>query len=629
MLILGDSFFICQKKCNNYNCSNGNCDSEKCKIYTDAECGNIMEKWFIQAKKADFDLWSRELGIDRLTARLLRNRDILTLEEARMFMYGNLGDMHSPWLLKDMDVAVIQILGAIGEGKKIRIIGDYDVDGVTSSYILLKGFESLGAEVSVAIPHRIHDGYGLSDGLVEDAAKDGVELIVTCDNGISAAPQVELASSLGIDVIVTDHHEVPFEITEGTDEKNQLLPKALAVVNPKRFDDSYPFKGICGAMVAYKLILALQEKTGSGRLAGILDECLQFAALGTVCDVMELKDENRIAVREGLKKMVNTENKGLAALMEVNKLAPEKITAYSLGFVIGPCINASGRLDTAARALELLNAENKAQALTIATELKGLNDSRKNLTNDGIEEAERYIAKNSLLKKAVWVIFLPDVHESIAGIIAGKIRERYNHPVFVLTRGEEMLKGSGRSIEAYHMQQHLVQAGSLLEKYGGHAMAAGLSIKEEKLAEFDRVLNEQADLKDEDYVAKVSIDAAMPFGYANLALARELDRLEPYGTGNPRPLFAQKDVEFIGMQPFGREGQYARYRVRTAEGSTLELTSFDNPEKFCSFLDGKYGTHSGERFRNGLDTYKVTVTYQIGINDFRGENLQYLLKNYI
>lgn len=588
-----------------------------------------MEKWFIQTKKADFDLWSSELGIDRLTARILRNRDILTIDEAKKFLFGTLDDLHSPWLLKDMDVAVVEILKAIGAGKKIRIIGDYDVDGVTSSYILLKGFESIGADVSVAIPHRIHDGYGLSDSLVEEAANDKVELIVTCDNGISAAPQVELASLLGIDVVVTDHHEVPFEIMEGTDEKKQLLPRALAVVNPKRYDDSYPFKGICGAMVAYKLILALHERTGSERLAGILDDCLQFAALGTVCDVMELKDENRIVVREGLKKMAVTENKGLAALMEVNKLSPDKISSYSLGFVIGPCINASGRLDTAARALELLTADSMAQALTIATELKSLNDSRKNLTNEGIEKAERFISKNNLQNKAVWVILLPDVHESIAGIIAGKIREQYNHPVFIITRGEEMLKGSGRSIEAYHMQQHLVQVGNLLEKYGGHAMAAGLSLKEENFAELDRLLNEQAGLSDEDYVSKIKLDAAMPFGYANMGLARELDKLEPYGTGNPKPLFAQKDVEFLSMQTFGKEGQYAKYRVRTQEGSTIELTSFDKPEKFCEFLDDKYGNHSGERFKNGLDTYKISVAYQVGINNFKGESVQFLLKNYI
>ena len=587
-----------------------------------------MEKWVVQAKRADFELWSRELGIDVVTARILRNRNIETLEEARNFMFGGLDSVHSPWLLKDMDKAVDCIVDAVKSGEKIRIIGDYDVDGVTSTYILSKGIGCLGADVSTAIPHRIHDGYGLSDNLVNDAAADNIDLIVTCDNGISAKEQIELAGKLGIKVIVTDHHEVPFEIDGET--KRQILPEALAVVNPKRDDCGYPFKGICGAMVAYKLICALREKTGASQLdEAVMDELMMFAAIGTVCDVMELKDENRIIVREGIKRMAVAPNNGLAALMEVNKLSPDKLSCYHLGFVIGPCINATGRLDTAERALAMLNAKTKAEALVIAVELKALNDSRKNLTAEGIEAAEIYIAEHNLDKKDVWVIFLPEVHESIAGIIAGKIRERYNHPVYILTRGEECIKGSGRSIENYHMQEHLTAVGDLLEKYGGHAMAAGLSLKEENLEAFERAVNTDTGLSTGDFVAKVSIDVPMPLDYASLKLAKEIEKLEPYGTGNPNPLFAQKDLELYGIIPFGSNKQYCRLKVRTPEGRSFEITSFEHPDRICAFLSEKYGEGVGDNILRGSSSCKISITYQLGINYYKGENAQFTLKNYI
>ena len=587
-----------------------------------------MEKWVVQAKRADFEQWSRELGIDVVTARILRNRDIEDLEEAKRFLFGGMKDIHSPWLLKDMDKAVGCILEAVNTGKKIRIIGDYDVDGVTSTYILCKGLECIGAQVSTAIPHRIHDGYGLSDGLVTDAHNDNIDLIVTCDNGISAKDQIDLANELGMQVVITDHHEVPFVLEQ--DGKHQILPDALAVVNPKRYDCEYPFKGICGAMVAYKLICALREKDNADRLnEAVMDELLIFAAIGTVCDVMELKDENRIVVREGIKRIATTDNYGLRALIEVNKLSPEKISAYHFGFVIGPCINATGRLDTAERALGMFRAKSEAEALVTAVELKALNDSRKNLTLEGIEAAEKYVKDNNLAQKAVWVIFLPEVHESIAGIIAGRIRERYNHPVFILTRGEEMVKGSGRSIDGYHMQEHLVEVGELLEKYGGHAMAAGLSLKEDNLVKLEEALNENAGLVEEDFVAKVSIDVPMPFAYASLHLAKEIEKLEPYGTGNPHPLFAQKDLELYGIVPFGAEKQYCRLKVRTPEGKNAEITCFEHPEQINKFLNEKYGDGSSEKLARGNCAFKINATYQLGINNYRGENLQFMLKNYM
>ncbi|MCQ2493378.1 MAG: single-stranded-DNA-specific exonuclease RecJ [Lachnospiraceae bacterium] len=586
-----------------------------------------MEKWMVQAKRADFELWSRELGIDVVTARILRNRNIETLDEAREFIYGSVENIHNPLLLKDMEKAVDYITEAIDAGKKIRIIGDYDVDGVTSTYILSKGLGCLGANVSTAIPHRIHDGYGLSDGLVTDAKEENIDLIITCDNGISAKDQIALANELGMSVIVTDHHEVPFTQENGV--KTQVLPDALAVVNPKRLDCEYPFKGICGAMVAYKLICALRDKTGSDKLdEAVMDEMMIFAAIGTVCDVMELKDENRIVVREGLRRIATTNNYGLLALMEVNKLASDKISCYHLGFVIGPCINATGRLDTAERALAMFRADSKPEALTTAVELKALNDSRKNLTVEGIDAAEKYIEENNLQEKDVWVIFLPEVHESIAGIIAGRIRERYNHPVFILTRGEEMVKGSGRSIEGYHMQEHLVEVGELLEKYGGHAMAAGLSLKEENLEALDRALNDNAGLKADDFVAKVSIDVPMPLDYANMRLAKELEKLEPYGTGNPHPLFAQKDLELYGIIPFGAEKQYCRLKVKTPEGRYFEITSFEHPDRICEFLSEKIGSEIRAKFAEGNFSCKISVAYQLGINTFRGENVQFTLRNY-
>ena len=608
-----------------------------------------MEKWFVQTKKADFDDWSRKLGIDVVTARILRNRDIMTAEEAKVFLGGSVNDTHSPFLMKDMEKAASELIKAVADGKKIRVIGDYDVDGVTSSYILTKGIGLIGGNVDTAIPHRVHDGYGLSDSLVEEAAAEGVGLIVTCDNGISASPQVKKAVLLGMDVIVTDHHEVPFD-TDADGKHIQILPEALAVVNPKRDDCTYPFKGICGAMVAYKLMQAvldmLNGKTGlnegaeavSGegaaeRLEASMSELLEFAALGTVCDVMELKDENRIIVREGIKLIKRSANYGMQALMEVNGLDPEAVSAYHMGFVIGPCVNASGRLDSALRAFELFNAPSKREALIIANELKALNDSRKNLTNEGIKAAEEYISEHSLSEKAVWMIFLPDIHESIAGIIAGKIKEKYYHPTFILTRTEDegMIKGSGRSIEGYHMQAHLMEAADMLDKFGGHAMAAGLSFKDDRLDELDRFLNDNAGLKEDDFAAKVMIDVPMPVGYASMKLAKELEKLEPFGTGNPTPLFADRELEITGMKRFGSDGKYARYTAKTSAGGTTEFTSFSDPEAFLSFVEEKYGKDKADELRNTgkASGVKVNIAYNLDINRYKGtEKLQFMMKHY-
>lgn len=587
-----------------------------------------MEKWFVAAKKADFDRWAQEFHISPVLARILRNRDLTEEAQVERFLHGTLKECYSPWLLKDMDRAVDQVLQALRRGEKIRVIGDYDVDGICSSYILTKGFRLLGASADTAIPHRIHDGYGLNEHLIREAADDGVGMIVTCDNGIAAAPQIALAGELGIRVVVTDHHEVPFE-TDEDGKRREILPPALAVIDPKREECGYPFPGICGATVAYKLILALAEKSGSQALAQALDEFLELVALSTVCDVMELKDENRILVKEGIRRLKDTKNPGLKALMAVNDLKTDRLGAYHLGFVIGPCLNATGRLDTAARALELLMSGSRAEAMSAAEELRELNDSRKNLTAQGVELAEQYIAEHGIAGDKVMVIFLPQVHESLAGIIAGRIRERYYRPVFLLTRGEEGVKGSGRSVEGYHMYRAMTQVKHLFTKFGGHAMAAGLSMREEDIEPLRRALNDGCGLTEEDLAPRVHIDVPMPLDCAGEDIADEMELLEPFGAGNPKPLFAQKDLIFLAGYRMGEKGRWARYRVRTPAGASRQLVFFGEPGAFETFLNEKFGPGSAEALYRGTAHFPVSVAYQLGKNTYRGKTeVQYIMQHY-
>ena len=589
-----------------------------------------MEKWLVAAKKADFQLWGQKFNIDPVLARIIRNRDVTEEEEVRKFLYGTLEDCHSPWLLHGMEQAVELLKAEISKDSYIRVIGDYDVDGICSSYILTYGLQQVGANVDTAIPHRMKDGYGLNEHLIQEAYEAGVDCIITCDNGIAAAEQVKLAKDLGMMVIVTDHHEVPFEETEG--KRHEILPPADAVVNPKQENCGYPFKSICGAVVAYKVIQALYEKLQYDKAEGILRELLPFAAMATVCDVMELKDENRIYVREGLKQMKDTTNLGLRSLFEVNEIEPAKASAYHLGFVIGPCLNATGRLDTALRALELMQSQSKTEAMTAATELKELNDSRKNLTLKGVEEAEAQIQEKKLFEDKVMVVYLPHVHESLAGIIAGRIREKYHHPVFVLTDGEEGIKGSGRSIEAYHMYDAMVQVKEHFSKFGGHKLAAGLSLCHCDVEAFRSALNEKAVLGETDFEPIVHIDVPMPLEYAGMELARQLQMLEPFGVGNSKPLFAQKDVRFVGAKRIGATGAYARFQVETEQGgygNRKELMYFGDVDAFGRFLDEKYGDGSADKLFGGRGDYLVSITYQTGINAYRGkESLQFIMQNY-
>lgn len=617
-----------------------------------------MEKWYVAAKKADFDKWAAEFGISPVLARILRNRDLTEERQIKKFLQGTLEDCYSPWLMKDMEKAVGFLIEAAERGTFIRVIGDYDVDGICSTYILIKGLKALGARVDGAIPHRIHDGYGLNDTLIEEARHDGVEMIVTCDNGIAAVSQIELAASYGMRVIVTDHHEVPFRMEtdeDGTEVRREILPPALAVIDPKQEQCGYPFPGICGGVVAYKLIRALWERTGNSALEEILDELLEFAALSTVCDVMELKDENRILVKAGLNRLRNSGNQGLRALAEVNRLDMAVLNVYHLGFVIGPCLNATGRLDTARRALELLQSGTRAEAYGLARELKEMNDSRKSLTMKGVEEAERQIEAHHMTKDKVMVIYLPTVHESLAGIVAGRIRERYNHPVFILTRGEEGVKGSGRSIEGYHMYNAMTEVKQYFAKFGGHAMAAGLSMaapslaapsmaapslartvldgdagsEEEIIEAFRREINERCRLTEEDFTVRVHIDVPMPMDYGTEELADEMNLLEPFGVGNPKPLFAQKDLIFLSGFKMGANKNCARYTVQTPEGNRRQLVYFGNLEIFGAFLEEKYGPGSEAALYAGASRMKLSVVYQMGKNTYRGKTeVQYIMQHY-
>lgn len=510
-----------------------------------------MEKWVVSAKKADFQRIGNQFGIDPVIARLIRNRDQITEEEIDRYLHGKMKDLHSWKLFKGMDELLLILRKKIQEQKKIRIIGDYDIDGVCSTYILLKGLTRAGARVDVDIPDRMKDGYGISRDLIDLAAEAEIDTIITCDNGISAIEQIAYGKSLGMTVLVTDHHEIPYEEQEDGSIRT-FLPCADAIVNPKQEDCPYPFKGICGGMVAFKVVCGLYETMGIDSKE--IQELIPFAAIATVGDVMDLTDENRIVVKEGLRRIQNTENEGLKALIRVNNLENREITAYHIGFIIGPCMNASGRLSTAKRALKLLLSRDSREASILAEDLKALNDSRKDMTAKGVEQAAWMVENSELRKDRVLVIYLPDCHESLAGIIAGRIRERYTKPVFVLTKAEEGVKGSGRSIEAYHMFQELVKCKELLTKFGGHPMAAGLSLPEEHVEAFRRKLNENCSLTTGDMTEKVVIDVPMPMSYVTIPLIRQLSLLEPFGKGNTKPVFAQKSVRILSPRVLGRTG---------------------------------------------------------------------------
>lgn len=587
-----------------------------------------MEKWMIMAKKADFRQIGERFSIDPVTARIIRNRDIVGEEAVENYLHGDASMLFDPGTMKDMGKAVSILTEKIKDGKRIRIIGDYDIDGIQSTYILSEGLLSCGAKADIAIPDRIVDGYGLNERLITEAYRDGIDTILTCDNGIAAHAEIAMGKSLGMTVIVTDHHEVPYEETE--EGRSYRIPCADAVVNPKQADCPYPFKGLCGAGVAYKLVQVLYEKLGKDPEE--IYRFLPYAAFATIGDVMDLVGENRILVKEGLKRLQHTDNPGLQALMHQNGLQPKDIRAYHIGFILGPCLNASGRLDTAIRALKLLQAENEAEAVNLAKDLTDLNASRKDMTAKGVEQADVLAREALAAGDKVLVLFLPDCHESLAGIIAGRIRELYHHPVFVLTGSEDGVKGSGRSVPCYSMYEELCKIKEIFKKFGGHPMAAGVSLKEEQVAVMRRKLNEQTMLTEEDFVPKVMIDVPMPIDYITPELVKEFSLLEPFGKGNEKPVFADKNLTLLSMRVLGKNGNACKMKIKSSCGRVMEAVYFGDTEKFKNYIEEKFTKKSLKLVMEGKAPDKdvmMSFVYYPEINYYNGkESLQIVVKNY-
>ncbi|MDD2979349.1 MAG: single-stranded-DNA-specific exonuclease RecJ [Hespellia sp.] len=569
-----------------------------------------MEKWFLTMKKADFNKIAEKYHISPIIARLIRNRDIIEDKDIDFYLNGTIADLYDGILMRDMDQAVDILKDKIQDGSRIRVIGDYDIDGINATYILQQGLGALGADVDTDIPDRIKDGYGLNKDLIDRALDDEVDTVITCDNGIAAAKEIEYGKSCGMTIIVTDHHQVPYEETDG--EKEYLLPMADAVVDPVRADCEYPFPRLCGAAIAYKLIETLFEVMGKD--VDEVDYLMENVAIATVGDVMDLVGENRIFVKQGLEMLRRTSNLGLKALMECTGVDPQTLSVYHIGFVLGPCMNASGRLDTAKRTLELLNAKNRRDAVMLAGDLKALNDSRKEMTQRGLEDAIEQVEHTSLMEDRVLVIYLPDCHESIAGIIAGRLKERYYKPVFVLTQSEEGIKGSGRSIDAYHMYDELCKCRGLLTKFGGHKMAAGLSMEEANILRFRETMNELCFLTEEDLVEKVSIDMQLPLEYISEELVQQLELLAPFGMGNRKPLFAERDLKVLNPKIFGKNRNVLKCTVRNSKGTSMDALYFGEAEECLEYIKGKSG---------------LSITFYPGINEYMGNRtLQITIVNY-
>ncbi|MBR1693127.1 MAG: single-stranded-DNA-specific exonuclease RecJ [Lachnospiraceae bacterium] len=574
-----------------------------------------MAKWMLRTKRADFDRLAERFGISPVLARIIRNRDVIEESDIDKFLHGTRAQFYSPWLFKDMDRAVSILDEKIRQKAKIRIVGDYDIDGVCATFVLKKSLDALGAVTDAYIPHRIEDGYGMNEEIIRTAGADGVDTILTCDNGIAAAAQVRLAKELGMTVIITDHHEVPYEEKQGG-ERHYLIPEADAVIDPKQETCRYPFSGICGAFVAYKLISALYERMRGGQ-PPYEEELLAVCAFATIGDVMELLDENRILVRDGLVLLQQTDNPGLRSLIQIMGLADTKLTPYHVGFVLGPCINATGRLDVANRALQLLLTRKKAEAVRLAGELKDLNDSRKEMTRQGVEQAICCVEEQGLCKDRVLVVYLPDCHESLAGIIAGRIREKYGKPTFVLTDSKEGVKGSGRSIEAYHMYDNMTKIKDVFDKYGGHRMAAGLSLPRERVEEFRRRINEVCTLCDEDMTEKIYIDVPMPIRYADFDMVQQLSLLEPYGNGNPKPLFAQKNIRLCSARRMGKNGSVAKFLLCDESGYRVEGICFSGVEELFAKLVRDFSDTRVERMLAGDGDLVVSIAYYPDVNEYR------------
>ena len=585
-----------------------------------------MENWVLLRKGADFQHISEKFHISPRVASLIRNRDVIGDDAIEKYLNGTIADLYDGMLMKDMDKAVAVLGEKIKENAKIRIIGDYDIDGIQSTYILLEGFRMLGADVDSDIPDRMKDGYGLNRNLIDRALEADVDTIITCDNGIAAAEEIAYAKSMGMTIVVTDHHEVPYtEIGAG---RRYILPEADAVVDPKQEDCTYPFKGLCGAAVAYKLVEALMEAMGKD--AEDADYLMENVAIATIGDVMDLVDENRIFVKQGLDMLKRTENLGLKALMGCTGVNVDKLSPYHIGFVIGPCMNASGRLDTAKRALELLEAKKVAEADLLAGDLKALNDSRKDMTAQAVEEAFVQVENSELKDADVLVVYLPECHESLAGIVAGRIREKYYRPVFVLTKGAEGLKGSGRSIETWHMYEGLNRVKHLLSKFGGHKMAAGLSMPEENLEQFRKEINEKSGITPEDLNEKIAIDMQLPFECVNEKFIEELAVLEPFGKGNARPVFAERQVQVESARILGKNKNVLKLQVKDLHGTRMDAMYFGDVNTFVEYVREKFGDIACECLLRGHGHGIVMAfTYYPDINEYQGVRTpQIVIQNY-
>ncbi|MBP3263409.1 single-stranded-DNA-specific exonuclease RecJ [Pseudobutyrivibrio sp.] len=587
-----------------------------------------MSKWILQRKSADYATLSSKLNVDPVIVRLMVNRGLSTYEEMEEYLHPTLNNLPDPHLFADMDLACELLMEAIDEGTKIRVVGDYDVDGIMSTYILTRALREAGADVDYAVPHRMVDGYGINPDMVQRAFDEGIRFIITCDNGIAASPAIDLAKKLGMTFVVTDHHEVPFELASDGVTKIQQIPHADAVVDPKRDDCNYPFKGICGAQVAWKLVDVLYEFLGIEKEKA--DAFLQFASIATVCDVMELKGENRATVYHGIKAIENTDNIGLNALLARNELKGKPLSCYHLGFVIGPCLNASGRLDTASRAIELLMETDNAKALAMANELVELNGQRKTMTQTGIDKAKEQIESTSLINDRVLVIYIPELHESLAGIVAGRIRETYNKPVLVITDAEEGAKGSGRSIPAYNMFEELTAVKDVFTKFGGHPMAAGISLPTEKIDELRERLNQNCTLTEDDMQEIIKIDCDMPLSYITDKLIDSIDMLAPFGTGNSKPLFALKNIPIQKMAYMGKEGQYLRMSLQTENGGNMTGLMFRGVEDFEQAIIDKYGETAWQGLFSGSNSnVAMDIVYEPSINEFRGNrSVQIIVENF-
>ncbi len=582
------------------------------------------QNWVIRTKRADFDALSEQFHIDPVVARIMVNRDI---EESRFqsFLHPELEALYDPFLMEDMNQAVRIIIHDIEEGYPIRIVSDYDVDGVMSNYILYKGFRRIGADVDYVIPHRVKDGYGINEEIIEKAAKDGIHTIVTCDNGIAASDALAKAKELGLTVVVTDHHQVPFTM-EG-ENKQYILPPADAILNPKKESCHYPFDDLCGAGVAYKLIDALYQKRGVPKEE--LYSLLEFVAIATICDVVSLQDENRIFVVKGLERLNHSKNNGLRSLIRVNELSDVNIDAYHVGFKLGPCINASGRLESAVASMKLLLEEDTEAAMTKAMQIRAMNEERKEMTLRGVEKAREYL-QNAIQMK-VFVIYLPDCHESLAGIIAGRIREEYHHPVLVVVNGEEagVLKGSGRSIEEYHMFDALSECSDLLLRFGGHAMAAGFSIRKDNLEAFTQQINERCTLSEQAFIPKIRIDVPMPISYIREDLIEEIENLAPFGKGNEKPIFAQKDLNVLSAKILGKDQTVVKVTLESKDGFVGEGIYFQ-AEEFSNNIIQWFGQEEYDKLLHGwLNNVVLNIVYYPVINEFNGNrSIQLQIKRY-